>query len=178
MTRHVNNRKHILETIHNWSAGCPYAHALWCRPFGVHLKVLQRLRTCQFLWGSGVLYYTSRQHQRTFKVLLLIIFELWAVVDPSLRSWSSSWRIGDRSLVRRNGFQDELHKIIIITNALQESRLCWKKPIVRPGKPPWFALFLPNAKDWAILTTFDETEFRSLKSTLSEGFEERVIRCF
>ena len=47
-----------------------------------------------------------------------------------------------------------------ITNALQESRLCWKKPIVRPGKPPWFALFLPNAKDWAILTTFDETEFR------------------
>ena len=50
MTRHVNNRKHILETIHNWSAGCPYAHALWCRPFGVHLKVLQRLRTCQFLW--------------------------------------------------------------------------------------------------------------------------------
>ena len=154
MTRHVNNRKHVLETIHNWSAGFPFAHALWCRPFGVHLKVLQRLQTCQFLWGSGVLYYTSQQHQRTFKVLLLIIFELWAVVDPSLRSWSWSWRIGDRSLVRRNGFQDELHKIII-TNALQESRLCWKKPIVRPGKPPWFAFFLQNAKVWAILTTFD-----------------------
>ena len=160
MTRHVNNRKHFWKQ-YTTGQRAFLMHML----FGVVLlasilKVLQRLRTCQFLWGSGVLYYTSRQHQRTFKVLLLIIFELWAVVDPSLRSWSSSWRIGDRSLVRRNGFQDELHKIIIITNALQESRLCWKKPIVRPGKPPWFALFLPNAKDWAILTTFDETEFR------------------
>ena len=35
-------------------------HPRWCYPFGVHLKVLQRLRTCDFLWGSGVLYYTSR----------------------------------------------------------------------------------------------------------------------
>ena len=48
------------QTIHNWSAGFPFAHALWIDPFGVHLRVVQRLRTGQFLWGSGVLYYTSR----------------------------------------------------------------------------------------------------------------------
>ena len=34
----------IYSEAHNWSPGFPCAPGLWFRPFGVHLKVLQRLR--------------------------------------------------------------------------------------------------------------------------------------
>ena len=63
----------------------------------------------------------------------VVIIELWAIGDPSLRSWSSSWRIGDsRNLVKGNGI----------------------KIFSRRGKPPWFAFFLPNAKIWAYFKHF------------------------
>ena len=61
MTRHVNNRKHILETIHNWSAGFPYAHALWCRPFESPFESTATVANMPVFLGirSLVLYFST-----------------------------------------------------------------------------------------------------------------------
>ena len=61
----------------------------------------------------------------------VVIIELWAIVDASLRSWSLSWRIGDKwNPVKCKGF----------------SRI----KILRRGKPPLFVFFLPNAKNLSL----------------------------
>ena len=103
---------------------------------------MQRLRTAvrtgKFLGELGVLFlYTSRLDQRTFKVLLLqcsyyrTMSHRWSITSLL----KSSWRIGDSwNLVKPNGF----------------SRI----KILRRGKPPWLAFFLPNAKIWAYLNHF------------------------
>ena len=121
---------------HNWSAGFPSAHALWSRLFSVHFKVLHATvansANMQVSWGVRSLVFIY------FSIVLLLQCSYYRTMS---HRWSitsllkSSWRIGDSwNLVKPNGF----------------SRI----KILRRGKPPWLAFFLPNAIIWAYLNHF------------------------
>ena len=124
------------------------------------MQRLRTVRTGKFRGELGVLFlYTSRLHQRTFKVLLLqcsyyrTMSHRWSITSLL----KSSWRIGDSwNLVKPNGF----------------SRI----KILRRGKPPWLAFFLPNAKIWAYLNHFRFVRLTVFRNRKTKNPNEKTVK--